>query len=88
MVGDRFILLIVLNIFVFYASLDKKCPHFLFISRMYIKQIIVGCFGIIDCLIPIKIFYSFNFESVSLDSENNYLYLLLNETQLILNLSH
>ncbi len=52
LVGDRFILLIVLNIFVFYAPLNKKCPHFLFISRMYIKQIIEGCFGIIDCLIP------------------------------------
>ena len=52
LVGDRFILLVVLNIFIFYAPLDKKCPHFLFVSRMYVKQIIEGIFGLIECVIP------------------------------------
>ena len=50
--GDRFILLIVLNIFIFYAPLNKKYPHFLFISRMSIKQVIEGTVGIIECFIP------------------------------------
>ena len=51
-VGDRFIFLVILNIFVFYSPIDKKYPHFLFVSRMYTKQIIEGVFGIIECLIP------------------------------------
>ena len=50
--GDRFILLIVLNIFIFYAPIDKKYPHFIFTCRMYIKQIIEGVVGICECLIP------------------------------------
>ena len=52
LLGDRFILLIVLNIFIFYAPIEKKFPHFLFKSRMYVKQIIEGTVGIIECLIP------------------------------------
>ena len=52
LLGDRFILLIVLNIFIFYAPIEKKFPHFLFKSRMYVKQIIEGTIGIIECLIP------------------------------------
>ena len=52
LLGDRFILLIALNIFIFYAPIEKKCPHFLFKSRMYVKQIIEGTIGIIECLIP------------------------------------
>ena len=51
-IGDRFVVFVVLNIFIFYAPIDKKCPHFLFISRMYIKQIIEGTLGIIECIIP------------------------------------
>ena len=51
-IGDKFILFIFLNIFIFYAPINKKCPHFLFISRMYIKQIIEGTIGILECLIP------------------------------------
>ena len=50
--GDRFILLIVLNVFLFYAPIDKKFPHFLFYSRMYIKQVIEGTIGILECFIP------------------------------------
>ena len=51
-IGDKFILFAFLNIFIFYAPINKKCPHFLFISRMYIKQIIEGTIGILECLIP------------------------------------
>ena len=51
-IGDRLILLVTLNIFIFYAPINKKVPHFLFISRMYIKQIIEGTLGILECLIP------------------------------------
>ena len=51
-IGDRFILFVVLNIFVFYAPINKKFPHFLFISRMTIKQVIEGTIGILECLIP------------------------------------
>ena len=51
-IGDKFILLVILNIFIFYWPINKKYPHFLFISRMYIKQIIEGTIGIFECLIP------------------------------------
>ena len=52
LLGDRFILLIVLNIFIFYAPIEKKYPHFLFKTRMYAKQILEGIIGILECLIP------------------------------------
>ena len=52
LLGDRFILFVVLNIFIFYAPINKKCPHFLFVSRMTIKQVIEGTIGILECLIP------------------------------------
>ena len=51
-IGDRFILFVVLNTFIFYAPINKKFPHFLFISRMTIKQVIEGTIGILECLIP------------------------------------
>jgi hypothetical protein len=50
--NDRIILLFILNIIIFYAPLEKKCPHFLFKSRMFLRQIIEGAMGAIDCLIP------------------------------------
>ena len=52
LLGDRFILFVTLNIFVFYAPINKKFPHFLFVSRMTIKQVIEGTIGILECLIP------------------------------------
>ena len=52
LIGDRFILFVVLNIFIFYAPINKKFPHFLFTSRMAIKQVIEGTMGILECLIP------------------------------------
>lgn len=52
LVGDRFILLVTLNVYIFYAPINKKCPHFIFKTRMSIKQIIEGTVGILECLIP------------------------------------
>ena len=52
LLGDRFILFVTLNIFIFYAPINKKFPHFLFVSRMTIKQVIEGTIGILECLIP------------------------------------
>ena len=52
LIGDRIILFVILNIFIFYSLIEKRCPHFLFIYRTYIKQIIEGSLGIIECLIP------------------------------------
>ena len=52
LVGDRFILLVTLNVFIFYAPINKKCPHFIFKTRMSIKQIIEGTAGILECLVP------------------------------------
>jgi len=51
-IGDRFILFVILNIFVFYAPINKKYPHFLFISRMTIKQVIEGTINMLECIIP------------------------------------
>ena len=51
-IGDRFILFVVLNIFIFYSVIEKRCPHFLFTYRTYVKQIIEGSIGILECLIP------------------------------------
>ena len=52
LIGDRVFILVVFNIFIFYAPIEKKFPHFLFKSRMYFKQSIEGTFGILECFIP------------------------------------
>ena len=52
LLGDRVLLLAILNIFIFYSPINNKCPHFLFFSRMYFKQIFEGIIGIVECLIP------------------------------------
>ena len=46
------ILLIISNICIFYSILDKKYPHFLFMVRMSIKQIIEGIIVVLICIIP------------------------------------
>jgi hypothetical protein len=51
-IGDRIIILIILNIFIFYVPIEKIFPHFLFKSRMYIKQTIEGIFGILESFVP------------------------------------
>ena len=50
--SDQIILLIISNICIFYSILDKKYPHFLFMFRMSIKQIIEGTIGILICFLP------------------------------------
>ena len=50
--GDKIILFIVLNVFIFYAPINKKFPNFLFYTRMYIKQIIEGTVAILICFCP------------------------------------
>ena len=50
--GDKFIIFIFVNIFVFYYPINTKFPNFLFMSLMSVKQTIEGVIGIIECLIP------------------------------------
>ena len=50
--NDKFILIVFLNLIVFYAPLEGKIPHFLFKWRFGLSQIIDAVLGIIDCLIP------------------------------------
>ena len=50
--SDQIILLIISNICIFYSILDKKYPHFLFMFRMSIKQIIEGIIVVLICIIP------------------------------------
>ena len=51
-IGDKIIFGIVLNIFIFYAPINRIFPHFLFYTRMYIKQIIEGTIAILICFFP------------------------------------
>ena len=50
--SDQMILLIISNICIFYSILDEKYPHFLFMFRMSIKQIIEGIIVVLICIIP------------------------------------
>ena len=50
--SDQMILLIFSIWCIFYSIIDKKFPHFLFMYRMSIKQIIEGIIVVIVCIIP------------------------------------
>lgn len=50
--SEKIILLLIANICLFYAPLEKKLPHFVFKCRMSFQQIIEGLLVIIQCLIP------------------------------------
>jgi len=50
--NEKFICLILINILLFYGPIEKRCPYFLFKTRMFIKQFFQGIFGVISCLIP------------------------------------
>ena len=50
--SDKIILLILANICLFYAPLEKKFPHFIFKCRISIEQIIEGIIVLIQCIIP------------------------------------
>ena len=49
---NKIILLILANICLFYAPLEKKFPHFIFKCRISIEQIIEGIIVLIQCIIP------------------------------------
>ena len=51
-IGDKIIFSVVLNVFIFYAPINKVFPNFLFYTRMYIKQIIEGTIAILICFCP------------------------------------
>jgi len=50
--SDKIILLIIANICLFYAPLEKKFPHFIFKCRISFEQIIEGIIVLIQCIIP------------------------------------
>ena len=52
LLGDKFILLLILNILIFYTPINNKFPNFIFLSIMSIKQMIEGVFGILESFIP------------------------------------
>ena len=52
LLGDRFIIFLILNVLLFYVPLDKNFPHFLFNIFIVCKQYFEGILGIIICLIP------------------------------------
>ena len=52
LLGDKFIIFFMLNIFVFYVPINNIFPNFIFNSIMYVKQTIEGIFGIVECFIP------------------------------------
>ena len=52
LLGDRFIILIILNIYIFYSPINHRYPDFIFTTIMSVKQTIEAIFGIIECFIP------------------------------------
>ena len=50
--NEKFILLIITNIVMFYAPIEDKTDHFLFKANMAVKQTFEGIFGLLSCLIP------------------------------------
>ena len=50
--NEKLLVWIALNVLIFYGPIEKKCPYFLFKSRMFLEQIFQGVFGLINCLIP------------------------------------
>ena len=50
--NEKFILLIITNIIMFYAPLENYSDHFLFKAKMAVIQTIEGTIGLISCLIP------------------------------------
>jgi len=51
-ISDKFIILFISNICIFYSIIDKKFPYFLFKCRMSVKQIIEGIIILLICIIP------------------------------------
>ncbi len=51
-INEKFFLLIITNIVMFYAPIENMTDHFLFKAKMAVKQTIEGIFGILSCFIP------------------------------------
>ncbi len=49
---ERFIAWVILNTLIFYGPIEKKCPYFLFKSRMFIMQLIDGTYGLLCSFNP------------------------------------
>ena len=52
LLGDKFILLLILNILIFYTPINNKFPNFIFNTIMTLKQAIEGVLGILESFIP------------------------------------
>jgi len=52
LLGDKFILLLILNILIFYTPINNKFPNFIFNTIMTLKQTIEGILGILESFIP------------------------------------
>ena len=52
LLGDKFILLLILNILIFYTPINNKFPNFIFNTIMTLKQTIEGVLGILESFIP------------------------------------
>ena len=52
LLGDKFIILILLNAIIFYAPLENKYPRFVFRFVIFFQQLIEGILCSIQCLIP------------------------------------
>lgn len=42
---------LIINIILLYAPIEENFPHFIFMIRMFIRQMIEGIVGVIYCLI-------------------------------------
>ena len=51
-INEKFLVFIIINIIIFYASLDHYSHNFLFKAKMAVKQTFEGVLGILECLIP------------------------------------
>ena len=51
-INEKFIIWLLMNICVFYAPIEKKCPYFFAKSRIYVRQVLEGIIGVLSCLIP------------------------------------
>ncbi len=50
--NEKFLLLIITNVVILYAPIEDFTDHFLFKSKMAIKQTIEGILCLINCFIP------------------------------------
>lgn len=51
-INDKFLVLIILNVLIFYALIENYSDHFLFKAKMTVVQVVEGVIGLVECLIP------------------------------------